>query len=121
MAKRKNGTGNGNGKRLVTPQSVDQAVKSMCDIMWRGNCNGAIQYVPEMTWILFLRILDEKEVREEREAKEIEDAVYDLKAVNPNRKPDVDDRTPEQLMHIIEAKGREIAETLAALRSMQTA
>ena len=28
-------------------------------------------------------------------AKEIEDAVYDLKAVNPHRKPDVDDRTPK--------------------------
>ena len=49
-------------------------------------------------------------------AKEIEDAVYDLKAVNPHRKPDVDDRTPEDLMDIIEVKGREIAEALAALR-----
>ena len=49
-------------------------------------------------------------------AKEIEDAVYDLKAVNPHRKQDVDDRTPEDLMNIIEVKGREIAEALAALR-----
>ena len=48
-------------------------------------------------------------------AKEIEDAVYDLKAVNPNKKPDVDDRTPEELMDIIEAKGREVADALAAL------
>ncbi|HQH46292.1 MAG TPA: type I restriction-modification system subunit M N-terminal domain-containing protein, partial [Candidatus Aminicenantes bacterium] len=60
---------NGNGKRLATPQSVDQAVKSICDIMRRGNCAGAMQYVPELTWILFLRILDEKELREEQEAK----------------------------------------------------
>jgi type I restriction enzyme M protein len=49
-------------------------------------------------------------------AKEIEDAVYDLKAVNPNKKPDVDERTPEELMDIIEAKGREVAEALAVLR-----
>ena len=49
-------------------------------------------------------------------AQEIEDAIYDLKVVNPHRKPDVDDRTPEDLMDIIEAKGREIAETLAALQ-----
>ena len=49
-------------------------------------------------------------------AKEIEDAVYDLKAVNPNRKPDVDERTPEELMDTIEAKGRKVAEALAALR-----
>ncbi|MCC6697173.1 MAG: N-6 DNA methylase [Candidatus Hydrogenedentes bacterium] len=62
-------TNNGNGKRLATQQSVDQAVKSICDIMRRGNCAGAMQYVPELTWILFLRILDEKEEREEQEAE----------------------------------------------------
>ena len=49
-------------------------------------------------------------------AKEIEDAVYDLKAVNPNKKPVVDTRTPEELMDIIETKGQEVAEALAALR-----
>jgi type I restriction enzyme M protein len=59
---------NSNGKRLATQQSVDQAVKSVCDIMRRGNCAGAMQYVPELTWILFLRILDENEAREEQEA-----------------------------------------------------
>jgi len=64
---KKNSGGNGNGRRLPTQQSVDQAVKSICDIMRRGNCAGAMQYVPELTWILFLRILDEKEQREERE------------------------------------------------------
>jgi len=66
MARRNN---NSNGKRLVTQQSVDQAVKSICDIMRRGNCAGALQYVPELTWILFLRILDEREEREEKEAE----------------------------------------------------
>jgi type I restriction enzyme M protein len=59
--------------------------------------------------------------REARElaskAQEIEDAVYDLKAVNPNRKPEVDERTPEDLIRIIENKGREIAEALAELRA----
>lgn len=59
----------GNGRRLATQQSVDQAVKSICDIMRRGNCAGAMQYVPELTWILFLRILDEKEHREAQEAE----------------------------------------------------
>ena len=59
---------NNNGKRLATQQSVDQAIKSICDIMRRGNCAGALQYVPELTWILFLRILDERETREEQEA-----------------------------------------------------
>ena len=68
MAMRENGNDNGN-RRLVTQQSVDQAVKSICDIMRRGNCAGAMQYVPELTWILFLRILDEKEHCEEEEAE----------------------------------------------------
>ncbi len=66
---KKNATGNANGRKLATQQSVDQAVKTICDIMRRGNCAGAMQYVPELTWILFLRILDEKEYREEQEAK----------------------------------------------------
>ena len=55
-------------------------------------------------------------VGQDATVKEIEDAVYDLKAVNPNRKANVDDRTPEMLMDIIEAKGREVAEALAVLR-----
>ena len=50
------------------------------------------------------------------DAKRIEDAVYDLKAVNPHKKPVVDTRTPEELMDIIEAKGQEVAEALAVLR-----
>jgi type I restriction enzyme M protein len=36
--------------------------------MRRSNCAGALQYVPELTWILFLRILDEREAREAEEA-----------------------------------------------------
>ena len=38
-----------NGKRLATPQSVNSAIKSICDIMRRSNCAGALQYVPELT------------------------------------------------------------------------
>jgi len=49
-------------------------------------------------------------------AKEIEDAVYDLKAVNPHKKPVVDTRTPEELLDLIETKGLEITEALALLR-----
>jgi type I restriction enzyme M protein len=49
-------------------------------------------------------------------AKEIEDAVYDLKAVNPHRRPVVDTRTPEELLDLIDAKGKEIADALVALR-----
>ena len=47
---------------------MDSAIWSICDIMRRGNVASALQYVPELTWILFLRILDETEDREAQEA-----------------------------------------------------
>jgi len=56
-------------KRMNTQQSVDAAIYSICDVMRRGNVASALQYVPELTWILFLRILDETEEREAMEAK----------------------------------------------------
>src|SRR5688572_17622682 len=59
----------GNGKRHGTQQSLNAAVKSICDIMRRSNVAGAMNYVPELTWILFLRILDERETREAEEAQ----------------------------------------------------
>ena len=48
---------------------------------------------------------------------EIAEMGYDIKAVNPNRKVVVDERTPEQILDEIEAKGREAAEALAAFRA----
>ena len=62
---------NGNGRSLSTQQSVNTAVKSICDIMRRSNCAGALQYVPELTWILFLRILDEMEEKEHEHAEAV--------------------------------------------------
>jgi type I restriction enzyme M protein len=68
MAKRSK---NGNGKSLTTQSSVNSAIKSICNIMRRSNCAGALQYVPELTWILFLRILDETETREQERAEAV--------------------------------------------------
>ena len=62
---------NGNAKSLGSQQSVNAAVKAICDIMRRSNCAGAMQYVPELTWILFLRILDERETQEAEEAEAV--------------------------------------------------
>jgi hypothetical protein len=52
-------------------------------------------------------------------AESIENAVYDLKAVNPTRKAVVDTRTPAELLDLIEAKGKEVAEALAILRALE--
>ena len=63
---------NGNSKSprtIASTQSLSAFVKSICDVMRRSNCASALQYVPELTWILFPRILDAQETRE-REGKE---------------------------------------------------
>lgn len=69
MAKRASTNGKPNGKKLSTQQSVDAAIYSICDIMRRGNVTSAKEYVAELTWLLFLRILDETEEREAEEAR----------------------------------------------------
>lgn len=49
---------------------------------------------------------------------EIEAKNYDFKAVNPNAKTNEDTRTPEELIAVIEAKGKELNQALVALRRM---
>jgi type I restriction-modification system DNA methylase subunit len=58
-------------KTIAGTRSLSTFVKSICDIMRRSNCASALQYVPELTWILFLRILDAQEKR----GREAADAV----------------------------------------------
>ena len=53
---------------LATQSSVNSRIYAVCDIMRRSNCASALQYIPELTWILFLRILDEREALEAEEA-----------------------------------------------------
>jgi type I restriction enzyme M protein len=54
-------------KAIVSTQSLSAFVKNICDVMRRSNCASA-QYVPELTWILFLRILDAQEARDQEKA-----------------------------------------------------
>ncbi len=58
-----------NSRRITTPQSLNAYIKGICDIMRRSGRAGALQYVPELTWMLFLRILDEREEKEAEQAK----------------------------------------------------
>jgi type I restriction enzyme M protein len=55
-------------RRLASPSSVNAAIKQIADVMRRANYADALQYVPELSWILFLRILDEREEIEAEEA-----------------------------------------------------
>ena len=68
-------------RALLTQQGVNRAIKQVCDILRRSNCAGALQYVPELTWMLFLRILDERETREAEEAEAVgQSYAYSLQA-----------------------------------------
>jgi len=53
-----------NYRKFTSPQSLNAYIKGICDIMRRSGRAGALQYVPELTWMLFLRILDKEEERE---------------------------------------------------------
>src|ERR1700704_5359086 len=58
-------------KTIAGTRSLSSFVKSICDIMRRSNCASALQYVPELTWILFLRILDAQEKRDGEAAEAV--------------------------------------------------
>lgn len=71
-------------KAIASTQSLSAFVKSICDVMRRSNCASALQYVPELTWILFLRILDAQETRDQ-EAAEIVGARFSPALRSPYR------------------------------------
>ncbi len=52
------------GKRFISQQSLDAAVWGACNILRRSGASGALAYIPELTWMLFLRILDQREARD---------------------------------------------------------
>ena len=54
--------------KMLTQKAMDSMIWSVCDIMRRSNRASALQYVPETTWILFLRIFDEMEQNDEAKA-----------------------------------------------------
>ncbi len=59
----------------------------------------------------------EREIRAlETKAQQVEDAAFDLKAVNRNAKTNRDTRTPSEMLDFIETKGREIPAALGLLR-----
>ncbi|HRZ85989.1 MAG TPA: N-6 DNA methylase [Candidatus Paceibacterota bacterium] len=65
MTKNKENKVNGNNRILTDQSSMNSYIKSICDIMRRDKTKGAMQYIPELTWMMFLRILDENEEKEE--------------------------------------------------------
>jgi len=51
--------------------ALNSAIWSVCDVLRRSKCAGAMQYVPELTRILFLRVLDDREQAQRDEAEDV--------------------------------------------------
>ena len=58
---------NGNGQN---GSSLKATIDAVCDILRSNGCAGAMQYAPELTWMLFLRFLDWREKADELSAKD---------------------------------------------------
>ena len=56
---------------IDTQAALDAKIKSVCDVLRRSNCAGALEYVPELSWLLFLRFLDEREASESDDANSL--------------------------------------------------
>lgn len=65
MAKQKK---ENNGKAITSVASMNKAVKGICNILRRDKAKGAKLYVPEITWLFFLRYLDLKDQQAEQRA-----------------------------------------------------
>lgn len=63
------GSGTSSAPVLAGPQALNQAVWQICDVLRSAGVGSALRYVPELTWILFLRVLDEQEAIEAEEAE----------------------------------------------------
>jgi type I restriction enzyme M protein len=61
MAKAKK-TGKKKNRKIDSQSALNQALwKGVCDILRRDKCKSAVQYVPEVAWMLFLCVLDQRE------------------------------------------------------------
>ena len=54
---------------ILAQSALDAKIKHVCDVLRRSKCAAALEYVPELTWLLFLRFLDEREALEERQSE----------------------------------------------------
>ena len=65
----KNSNKNSNNRTIRTQADMDKAVKAINNILRRDKAKGARLYVPELTWMFFLRYLDLMEESEKQKAE----------------------------------------------------
>ena len=56
-------------KKLNSVEQMNNHLKVIMDILRRDKAKWPLEYIPELTWMLFLRLLDEKEIKEQKEAE----------------------------------------------------
>lgn len=66
-----NRNGNSSPRQFTTQTGLNSYIWSIWDILRRSNGAGALQYVPKLTWILFLRILDDRKALEAERAEAV--------------------------------------------------
>lgn len=55
----------------ISQSTLTAKINSICDIMRRANATSSLQYIPELTWLLFLRIFDEREQSEQEKSEAV--------------------------------------------------
>ena len=56
-------------KNKITVEALSRNIKEVCNILRRGKAKGALNYIPELSWMLFLRFFDILEIDKERKLK----------------------------------------------------
>lgn len=51
----------------MSVKTLSKGIKEVCNILRRGKAKGAMNYIPELSWMLFLRFLDILEINKEKE------------------------------------------------------
>ena len=58
-------------KEISSQSQMNSSIKEICGIMRRDKAKGAMMYVPELSWLLFLRFLDLQEIENEKRLKAV--------------------------------------------------
>lgn len=60
-------------KTISKVEQMNSYLKSIMDIMRRDKAKWPMEYIPELTWMMFVRLLDEKESRQALEAEMVDE------------------------------------------------
>lgn len=65
-------------KNKITVEALSRNIKEVCNILRRGKAKGALNYIPELSWMLFLRFFDILEIDKEKKLKALGQKYYSI-------------------------------------------